>query len=617
MNINLNFYNFIHKQIIILIILTITTGLGYIYMGWLYASITLPVIWYILVLILSIYGYKLYRDFYKELSIKEKDKWLEKSKKFLFIYFSLWTLMFIESISTDILELHYIAIATQLGASVVSATLLISQRRMAFYTIGSLMLPLAIYFTVIGEFYTYLLAFFTLVLASILMYALYNTNSYLLKTKAQSYSDYLTKLGNRHYFIETLEDTMKGQREESKFTFLLLVDLDHFKTINDSLGHDIGDELLIEVASRMNSLAKKYAYSIARLGGDEFCILSSNYATHKECLSIAENFAKELLKSIKKTYYIEDHHLYISASIGISTINEPLIDANTFLKEADIAMYEAKDQGRDGIIIFSDKLSAKIERKLEIERALHFSLKNNEISLNFQPQCNKSSKVIGCEVLVRWYNEKLQQIPPDEFIPLSENSGFIIELGYYILEESFKTLKEWDEKGMDLEHLSINISMRQMFHVNFIQDVQKLLNMYLKPELRSKIIFEITETSVADDIDTLINIMNKLKEFGIRFSMDDFGTGYSSLSYLKKLPIEELKIDKSFISDLQNNEQDRSMVKTILNIASNLELVVVAEGVEESSQKKFLEENSCDVLQGYFFSKPVSKYEFELLSLSE
>jgi len=614
MNINLNFYSFIHKQIIILIYLTVTTGAGYIYMGWLYASVTLPLIWYALVLTLTFYGYKLYKEFFKELSIKEKNKWLEKSKVFLFAYFSLWTIMFIASVSTDIIELHYIAISTQLGASVVSATLLISQRKMALYTIVSLMTPLAMYFIFIGEFYSYLLAFFTLVLCSVLMYALYNTNTYLLKTKAQSYSDYLTKLGNRHYFIKRLEDAMRTQKAEAKCIFLLLIDLDHFKTINDSLGHDIGDELLIEVASRMNILSKESSHSVARLGGDEFCVLSDSYKSHEECLLEAEIFAKNLLESIKKTYYIASHHLYISASIGISTIYNPQVEASTFLKEADIAMYEAKNQGRDGIIIFNSNLAEKIERKLEVERALHFSLKNSEISLKYQPQVDKTSKVIGCEVLVRWNNEKLKNITPDEFIPMSENSGFIIELGYFILEEAFKTLKEWDESGIKLQHLSINISMRQMFHVNFIRDVEKLTKQYLNSNLCSKIIFEITETSVAEDVNSLIKSMNRLHTLGIRFSMDDFGTGYSSLSYLKKLPLNELKIDKSFISDLQDNEQDKSMVKTILNIAKDLNLVVVAEGVESQEQKEFLEENSCDVLQGFYFSKPISKEEFERLA---
>lgn len=614
MNVKLNFFQYMHKQIIIQIYLTVTTALGYIYMGWIYTSVTPAIIWYLVVLLFSFYGYRLYKEYQnKKLTIKEKEKWLNKSKFFLFFYFSLWTVMFVISILSNEIELHYIAIATQLGASVVSATLLVSQRKMAYLTLISLMLPLAIYFLLIGEFYSYLLSIFTLILCGVLMYAAYNTNSYLLKSKKQAYNDYLTKLPNRHYFIELLDDAIQEQRKEKKYIFLLLVDLDHFKTVNDSLGHDIGDDLLVEVANRMDHMAYKIGNNIARLGGDEFCILSKPYTNEKECQEAANNFSSKLLKSIKDTYFIQEHHIYISASIGISIVNSPEIDANTFLKEADIAMYEAKRQGRDGVILFNDELSLKVERKLEIERMLHFALQEKEIYLNYQPQVDSNGKIIGCEVLVRWNSKKLGIIAPDEFIPLSENSGLIIELGYFILEESFKTFKEWDEKGIKLEQFSINISMRQMFHKSFIENVQTLSKKYLSDDLRSKVLFEITETSIAEDVDTLIQNMNSIKYFGINFSLDDFGTGYSSLSYLQNLPINELKIDKSFVSELDINNNGENMVKTILDIAKNLNLVVVAEGVEEASQKEFLTLNSCNVLQGYYFSKPVSKEDFEAL----
>jgi EAL domain-containing protein (putative c-di-GMP-specific phosphodiesterase class I) len=224
---------------------------------------------------------------------------------------------------------------------------------------------------------------------------------------------------------------------------------------------------------------------------------------------------------------------------------------------------------------------------------------------------NLNGEVIGCEVLVRWYNEQLGQVGPDEFIPISEQTGFIVELGYYIMEESFKTFSEWDVMGIKLEQLSINISMRQMFHVTFLEDVSKLCAKHLTPELSAKLIFEMTETSAAEDVGKLINIMNKIKQYGIRFSMDDFGTGYSSLSYLRQIPIDELKIDKSFISELDDAKKDINMVKTILNIAKNLGLTIVAEGVETEVQKEFLIKEDCDILQGYYFSKPLNRDKFE------
>ena len=612
MHIKLNFFNFMHKQLLIQIYLTLVTGLGYIYMGWLYASLNPALIWYAVVLVLSLYGFKLHKEAQRsDMSILEKDAWLVKTKIFLFSYFSLWSVMFIINVFSDIKELHYIAISTQLGISIVSGTLLVSQRKMAYITLLSLMLPLAIYFIVIGESYSYLLAFFTLVLCVILMYAAYNTNRYLLKSKTQAYQDYLTKLGNRHYFTDILNDAITTHKKEPSHLFLLLIDLDHFKTVNDSLGHDIGDKLLIEVARRMQKLADESNKHIARIGGDEFCILSKSFLSQNEAQEEIQQFAKILLSSIKETYYILDHHIYISASIGISTIKNSDLDSNNFLKEADIAMYEAKRQGRNEVIVFNDELSNIVQRKLEIERLLHFSLQKNEISLNYQPQINLKNQKISCEVLVRWNNDKLGSISPEEFIPLAENSGFIIELGYYILEESFKTFQEWEKKGLKLQQLSINISMRQIFHKNFLTNIEQLISKYLSQELCAKLLFEITETSVADDIETLIAKMHTIRKLGINFSIDDFGTGYSSLNYLKRLPIDELKIDKSFILDLHASEESNKMVKTILSIANNLNLTVVAEGVENASQQEFLSQHSCDILQGFYFSQPISKISFE------
>ncbi|PHR53629.1 MAG: diguanylate cyclase [Arcobacter sp.] len=613
---NMNFYNFMHKQILIVIALFISTGAGYIYMGILYSSFLPELLWFILLLGVSYWGYSLYRIYLNiNLNIQDKENWLQDLRYFLFTYFSLWTIMFIMYTSRDSIELHYIAIATQLGVSVVSATVLVSQKKLVIITLASLMLPLTIYFIIVGTFYSYLLAFFSVVLGGVLLYAARNTFNYLVKSQYQAYHDYLTSLGNRRYFIEQLEDAIKVQKQDKRDIYLLLIDLDHFKTINDSLGHDIGDILLREVAKRMHTLCKKYNNNVSRLGGDEFCILSSSFQNKEDCLQSGVDFAKELLEVIKQSYIIEGHHLYISASIGVSLITNPQMKASTFIKEADIAMYEAKSQGRDGIMLFSEELSTRVERKLEVERLLHFALENKEISLVYQPQMNGKDEIIGCEVLVRWHNEQLGHVGPGEFIPISEQTGLIIELGHYILEESFKTLREWEGKGIILQQFSINISMRQLFHNTFVQEVEELSSIYLTKELCSKIVFEITETSVAEDINQLIHNMNTLKSFGIRFSMDDFGTGYSSLSYLRQLPLNELKIDRSFVCELDSTSPDGSMIKTILDISRNLNLSTVAEGVETLKQKEFLIENNCDILQGYYLAKPMKKEAFEKLVL--
>lgn len=614
---NMKFYDFMHRQILVLLALFVSTGTGYLYIGYLYTSFFPELVWYVLLLGVSFWGYRLHRIFLNDMSIEQKDHWLGQLRYFLFIYFSMWTIMFVLYVSHYEMELHYIAIATQLGVVVVSATILASQKKLVVITLSSLMLPLMVYFILVDQFFSYLLAFFTVVLSGVLLYAAHNTFSYLIKSEYQAYHDYLTSLWNRRYFIELLDNAMKIQKNENKYLYLLLIDLDHFKTINDSLGHDVGDALLCEVSKRMLLLSKKQKNRVARLGGDEFCILSTFYDTQEECFAAAKQCASNMLTAIKDSYIIEEHHLYISASIGVSVISNPQIQADTFIKEADIAMYEAKAQGRDGVIFFNDELSKRVEWKLEIERLLRFSIDNNEISLNYQPQVNRENEIVGCEVLVRWENEKLGQVSSDEFIPIAEQTGFIIELGYDILEESVKTLKHWEEKGITLKQLSINISMRQLFYKDFITDVKQLCETYLTKEQRSKIVFEITETVVADDVQRLITNMNTLREYGIRFSMDDFGTGYSSLSYLRQLPIDEIKIDRSFITELNNPKQDEAkrIVQTIFDISKNLRLSIVAEGVETEEQRKFLVENNCDILQGYYFSPPLTASEFEALFL--
>jgi diguanylate cyclase (GGDEF)-like protein len=615
----MHFYDFMHKQILVVIALFAGTGMGYIYIGWLYSSFLLPeLLWFSLVLLLSFWGYRLHKTFLdNDLNMEQKEQWLGQLRYFLFSYFSVWTIMFLIYISRSDIELHYVAIATQLGVTVVSATILASQKKLAVFTLVTLMLPLTIYFILVNEFYSYLLAFFTIVLSGVLLYAAHNTFNYLIKSQYQAYHDALTSLGNRRYFIELLNNAMKIQKQDNSYIYLLLIDLDHFKTINDTLGHDIGDVLLIQAAKRMLSLSKKHQNFVSRLGGDEFCILSTSYATEKECIYHASEFAEKLLASIRESYHIEEHSLYISASIGVSIISDPKMEASNFIKEADIAMYEAKGKGRNGIILFNNQLAKQVEWKLEIERLLHFSLENNEISLTYQPQYTTENKIIGCEVLARWDNEKLGYVSPSEFIPIAEKTGFIIELGYEILKESFQTLKNWEEKGIYLEQMAINISMRQLFHHSFLHDVKKLCDRYLTKEQRSKIVFEITETSVAEDVGQLITNMRILQNHGIRFSMDDFGTGYSSLSYLRQLPIDEIKIDKSFISELNDleEEEDRYFIETIFAIAKNLRLKIVAEGIETEKQRQFLVEQQCNILQGYYFSEPIKDDEFEKLFL--
>ena len=610
MNENINFYKFMHKQILVVIALFVGTGPGYLIMGYLYTSMITESVWFLFLVVVSMCGMRLYASFDNEMTIEEKDIWLNKVRLFMFSYFSIWTIMFISYVMLDDLEMHYIGIATQFGSAVVAATILASQKKLVISTVVSLMFPLGVYFFLINQPYSLLLSFFTFVLTGVLLYAAKNTHEYLLKSRFQAYHDHLTGLGNRRYFIELIENSV--QHYHDRFTYLLLIDLDYFKTINDTLGHDIGDALLVQVSSRMKNLCKVHGNSVARLGGDEFCILSRDYKTDKEALYEAELFSRELLTEIKRNYLIDGNNLFISASVGISILNNPNIRASEFLKEADIAMYEAKNKGRDGLIIFNAELSNIIERKLDIELMLNTAIENNEIYLSYQPQVDVKNNIVGCEVLVRWNNHKLGLIGPDVFIPIAENTGYIVTLGAYILEESLKTVVDWHQKGFSLKQISVNISMRQLLHQEFITVVKELFEKYNVQACNTKIIFEITESSTSDDLPKLIETINKLKELNISFSLDDFGTGYSSLSYLREIPVDELKIDKSFISALTDTHQ-ALLVKTIMDISKNLNLSIVAEGVEEEYQKEFLSDLDCDLYQGYLFSKSISKEEFEKL----
>jgi diguanylate cyclase (GGDEF)-like protein len=608
---NTRFHSFLHKQILLMLGLSLFPGLGYIFLGWLNDVILPALIWYFLVMLSSIWGYQLHKSYFIAKKIRaDLQKWYQQLIYFFYLIFFLWALIFVLYCDETSGNLHYIAIFTQLGASVVASTLLFSDKKLYIPIIIILMLPLSIYFASIHAFYAYILSLFSCIFMGVLLYAASSSNKLLLKTHYQASHDSLTGLYNRNHFIDYFEECIANLKSTRQFSFLLLIDLDHFKTINDSLGHDIGDQLLIEVSRRMKkSLSSDH--TLARLGGDEFVIIGPEFTNQQDSQKAALTFSEQLLEKVKEHYIISSHHLYISASIGINLLRDKNIEAGSFIKEADIAMYEVKATGRDGIILFNDEFSQRIEKKLEIEQQLHFSIQENEIELNFQPQLNLSKKTIGCEVLVRWNNKKLGYISPVDFIPIAEQTGMIIELGLFIMEQSIKKLYEWKNKDIILRQFSINISMRQIFHHSFIADVKRIYQQYNDYSLFNTIIFELTETIVAEDIKKLITIMNELKQLGIKFSMDDFGTGYSSLSYITQLPIDEIKIDRSFVSNLNNNEQNKLMVSTILNLAKIFDLSIVAEGVETSEQIDFLTQKHCDILQGYYFSKPVSDTEFE------
>ncbi|MCW9023273.1 MAG: EAL domain-containing protein [Gammaproteobacteria bacterium] len=605
------FYSFLHRQIPVMMVLSLFPGLGYIFLSWLHDIHVPALIWYSLIVVNSIWGYRIYKKFnFEEMSKQSRESWYREMSYFFYAFFLLWAIIFIIYVKHDTYNLHYIAIFTELGASVVAAALLFPDRKLFVPTIFILMVPLIVYFFNINDWYGYVLTIFASIFTWVLLYAANSSHNLLKTTSYQASHDLLTGLYNRYFFINSLQQMMNTLKESNQYSYLLLIDLDHFKIINDSLGHDVGDRILQKVSTR---LRKQIPVNnmVARLGGDEFIITGSEFNNKEQCRDEAVALSNTLLNALKQTYIIDLNHLYLSSSIGVSLINPTNTNANSFIKEADIAMYEVKAKGRDGVFVFSDEMSKRVEKHLEIEQMLHFAIEKNEITLHFQPQLNKDQKIIGVEALARWNNHKLGNIPPVDFIPIAEQTGIIIELGNYILKSAFTTLVDWEKKGYALEQISINISMRQIFHYNFIHDITALCEQYLDSSLRSKIIFEITETIVAEEIGKVIGVMRDIKKLGIRFSMDDFGTGYSSLSYLKQLPIDEIKIDRSFVNKLDHDKGDQEMVNTILNMAKIFKLNIVAEGVETETQFNFLEQHNCDIFQGYYFSMPLEKDKFE------
>ncbi|MHB1428389.1 MAG: putative bifunctional diguanylate cyclase/phosphodiesterase [Rhodocyclaceae bacterium] len=604
------FYDFLQRQIPVLILLSLFPGLGYLFLGWLNDIFVPAFVWYLLVIALSVWGYRLYRALdFDAMGEQRRDRWYRECSWFFYAFFLLWTLIFLLYVGQDAYKLHYIAIFTEIGASVVASSLLASDRRLYQPTILILMVPLVVYFFFIGEWYGYVLTAFACTLTWVLLYAAGSSHDLLMKAYHQATHDGLTSLYNRRYFAEHLQKRMNSLGESGEFSYLLLIDLDHFKTVNDSLGHDVGDRLLLDVVARLQQRLPA-GDVLARLGGDEFIITGGDFADRSGCERAALELADSLIARLKEVYVVDNHHLYISASIGVSIISGRGANAGTFIKEADIAMYEVKAKGRDGVFMFNEEMSSRVESRLETERLLHVALANAEITLAYQPLLDRAGRIVGVETLARWNNATLGTVPPAQFIPIAEQTGLIVELGTHILETGFRTLRTWHDMGIELDQFSLNISMRQITHHDFEVQVAALAERHLDAGLRRKLTFEITESIVAEDINRVILVMNRLKALGIRFSMDDFGTGYSSLSYLNRLPLDEIKIDRAFVSALGPQEEGRTMVVTILKMAAALKLQIVAEGVETAEQLEFLLAHGCQFFQGYHFSRPLTDEQF-------
>ena len=413
-----------------------------------------------------------------------------------------------------------------------------------------------------------------------------------------AYHDHLTALPNRMLFDDRLRHALAQASRSHQLMALLFLDVDRFKTINDTLGHAAGDRLLIEIGKRLVN-RKRASDTVARLGGDEFLILVNNLRQIEDAARVAET----VLDAVRIPLDLEGHQLRVTASIGISLFPHDGNDGETLIKNADIALYRAKDQGRNSYQIYAPEMNARALEKLMFENQLRAAIEQQQLELHYQPQIDaQSGRIVGVETLVRWRRDGGELVMPSEFIALAEDVGLINPLGEWVMETACAQAKQWHDAGFDLR-LAVNLSVHQLQREGFLEFVAGVLaKTHFNP---CKLELEVTESAVMQDPETGIRNLGKLRALGILIAIDDFGTGHSSLSHLKRLPVTTLKIDQAFVSDVGREDDDGSIVKAIIAMAHSLSMNVVAEGVEREEQRSFLSRNQCDELQGYFFSRPL------------
>ena len=420
----------------------------------------------------------------------------------------------------------------------------------------------------------------------------------------QANFDNLTGLPNRILAMDRLNESIKRARRNNTFVSILFIDVDHFKSVNDTLGHSVGDELIIEVARRLKACVRE-GDTAARFGGDEFIIILNDM----QAIFKAEKVAEKILATMSAPFYLAEQEFFLGASIGVSGYPADGEEAQVLLRNADAAMYKAKEAGRNTFQFYAPEFNKQAKERVQMESFLRKALERDELFLTYQPQIDiHSGEIIGAEALIRWQSEELGLVRPDQFIKLAEDTGLIIPIGEWVIKTACQAAKAWQEEmGLRLR-ISVNVSQRQFASTDLITQVSKILRETpLAPELLE---LEITESLLMDNSDKTLDMIHAFKQLGLTLALDDFGTGYSSLSYLKRFPFDVLKIDRAFVNDITHSNDEAGLCVAILAIASTFHMSVVAEGVEDEVQLAFLHSSGADIAQGFYFSKPLPDGEF-------
>ncbi|ODT73585.1 MAG: hypothetical protein ABS69_13690 [Nitrosomonadales bacterium SCN 54-20] len=424
-----------------------------------------------------------------------------------------------------------------------------------------------------------------------------------------AFHDSLTRLPNRRLFLDRLQQAQIHSARQKTHCAILFIDLDNFKALNDTRGHDVGDLLLIEIARRLQSNVRN-SDTVSRLGGDEFVVIIEGLSEDTvSAASQAKDIGEKLLASITQPFKLQEFEYHGSSSIGIRLFHADETRVDDLLKQADTAMYQAKAAGRNTLCFFDPSMQIALERRTIMAIELRQAIVRQQLRLHYQKQVNAEGTIVGAEVLLRWLHPHQGMISPMTFIPIAEETGLIVSLGKWVLQIACEQLKQWEQKPDTRNlQLAVNISARQFHQLNFVDEVLEVLQKSGADPHRLKL--ELTESLVLKDIDDSIQKMDILCGAGIRFALDDFGTGYSSLAYLKRLPVEQIKIDRSFVRDISRDLSDEVIVRTIIVMSNTLGMKVIAEGVETEDQRDILARNGCYTYQGYLFGKPLPIEDF-------